>query len=56
MGKVAENGRYFLETVGRQLGYDEKNMPDGEDFDVIRTFHIPIWEYRGMTEEEYYGK
>ena len=55
MGKVADNGKYFLKTVGRRLGYDENNMPDMDDFDVITTFHIPIWEYRGMTEEEYYG-
>ena len=55
MGKIADYGQYFLENGGRKLGYDEKTMPEAKDIEVVMAFHIPIWDYNGLTEEEYYG-
>ena len=56
MGKIADYQGYFLENGGRKLGYDEDNMPEMKDIEVVMTFHIPIWDYNGQTEEEYYSK
>ena len=55
MGKIADYQEYFLENGGRKLGYDENNMPEMKDVEVVMTFHIPIWDYNGQTEEEYYS-
>ena len=55
MGKIADYGEYFLENGGRKLGYDEKSMPEPKDIEVIMTFGVPVWDYNGLTEEEYYG-
>ena len=54
MGKIADYGQYFLENGGRKLGYDEKTIPEAKDIEVVMAFHIPIWDYNGLTEEEYY--
>ena len=56
MGKIEDYQGYFLENGGRKLGYDEDNMPEMKDIEVVMTFHIPIWDYNGQTEEEYYSK
>ena len=44
----------FLEAVGNDLGYDESNLPEFNDIQMVWRHHIPIWDYKGMTEEEYY--
>ena len=45
----------FLENGGYDLEYDEWNMPRLEDLDAILDEEIPVWEYFGQTEREYYG-
>ena len=54
MSKTKEHAQEFLDNVGYQLGYSEDNMPEFKDIDVVWTHRVPIWEYKGMTEEEYY--
>ena len=54
MSKTKEQAQEFLDNVGYQLGYSEDNMPEFKDIDVVWTHRVPIWEYKGMTEEEYY--
>ena len=54
MGKANEYQQTFLETVGRQLGYNEDNMPEFKDIEIVMSFRIPVWEYAGKTKEEYY--
>ena len=54
MSKIKDYHQTFLDTVGRQLGYDEDNLPEFNDIEVVMSFRIPIWEYKGMTKEEYY--
>ena len=56
MSKVEDYGKHFLENGGRNLGYDEDNMPKVKDIEVVMSLHIPIWDYNGKTEEEYYSK
>jgi hypothetical protein len=53
--KVNSYGQRFLEEMGRGLGYSEDDMPEVKDIEIVRTYHIPVWEYNGMTKEEYYG-
>ena len=36
--------------------FDEYNLPKLKDIEIITAYHIPVWEYNGMTEEEYYKK
>ena len=54
MGKANEYQQTFLETVGRQLGYNEDNMPEFKDIETVWRFNVSVWEYNGMTEREFY--
>tara|TARA_R100001594_G_scaffold28205_2_gene53451 strand:- start:286 stop:471 length:186 start_codon:yes stop_codon:yes gene_type:complete len=54
MSKTKGYAQEFLDNVGYQLGYNEDNMPEFKDIDTVWTYRVPIWEYKGMTEEEYY--
>jgi hypothetical protein len=55
MSKISDYQQNFLETLGFDLGYDENNMPKMKDIEVVISYHIPVWEYNGMTKEEYYS-
>ena len=35
MGKIADYGEYFLKNGGRKLGYDENNIPETKDIEVL---------------------
>ena len=54
MSKLMSYAQDFLEAVGNDLGYDESNLPEFKDIQMVWRHHIPIWDYKGMTEEEYY--
>lgn len=54
MGRIKDYQQSFLDTVGRQLGYNEDNLPEFNDIEVVMSFRIPVWEYEGKTKEEYY--
>ena len=56
MARIIEYATSFLEQGGKDLGYDELNMPKIKDFEIVLSFHIPVWEYNGMEKSEYYGK
>ena len=56
MSRIVEYAQEFLESGGDELGYDENTMPESSDIDVVLQYHVPVWEYNGMTEEEWYGK
>ena len=55
MGAVKGKMMEFLENGGYELEYDEWNMPKLEDLDAVLDEEIPVWEYFGQTEKEYYG-
>ena len=55
MGAVKGKMMEFLENGGYDLEYDEWNMPGLEDLDAVLDEEIPVWEYFGQTEKEYYG-
>jgi len=55
MSKVQSYGQEFLDNVGYTLGYDVNNMPDVGDIEIVWAYRVPVWEYKGMTEIEYYG-
>ena len=55
MSKLMNHAQNFLEDVGYGLGYDERNLPELKDIKMVWQHHIHIWEYKGLTEEEYYG-
>tara|TARA_R110002110_G_scaffold210318_1_gene422770 strand:+ start:218 stop:397 length:180 start_codon:yes stop_codon:yes gene_type:complete len=56
MGAVSDKMMEFLHTGGYHLGYDEWNMPKLEDMQEVSKEEIPVWDYFGKTEEEYYGR
>jgi len=56
MGAVSDKMMEFLHTGGYYLGYDEWNMPKLEDIREVSKKEIPVWDYFGKTEEEYYGR
>ena len=55
MSMIKDKAMDFLDNGGFDLDYDEFNLPKLDDMDVILENNIHIWEYRGVTEEEYYG-
>ena len=55
MSKLMSYAQDFLDEVGYGLGYSEKNLPEFKDIQMVWRHHIHIWEYKGITEEEYYG-
>ena len=50
--KVNSYEQGFLEQMGRELGYTEDDMPEIKDIEIVKTYHIPVWEYKGMTEKQ----
>ena len=45
----------FLQDGGKDLGYDENNMPDLNDLKIVLNNSVNIWEYHGQTHKDYYG-
>ena len=56
MGAVGDKMIEFLENGGYELEYDEWNMPRLQDLDAVLDEEIPVWEYFGKTEADYYGR
>ena len=54
MSKISDYEVNFLESIGRDLGYDSDSLPEIKDIELVITYNIPVWEYKGMTEEEYH--
>ena len=55
MSKMADATQEFLENGGYSLGYSYTTMPIVRDLQVVLDNGIWIWEYNGLTEEEYYN-
>ena len=55
MGIIKDKAIDFLNDGGYDLDYDEWNLPKLDDMDVILENNVHVWEYRGVTEEEWYG-
>ena len=55
MGAIKSAIDDFLDNGGKELGYDEDNLPDLDDFQLILQQSVKVWEYHGKTEIEYYG-
>ena len=55
MGRIVEYADKFLDAGGRDLGYSELTIPEIKDIDVVLEYQVPVWEYKGVTEEEYYS-
>ena len=55
MGIIKDKAIDFLNDGGYDLDYDEWNLPKLDDMDIILENNVHVWEYRGVTEEEWYG-
>ena len=55
MGMIKDKAMDFLNDGGFDLSYDEWTLPKLDDMDVIHENNVHIWDYRGVTEEEWYG-
>ena len=55
MSLIKDKAMDFLNDGGYDLDYDEFNLPKLDDMVAILENNIHIWEYRGMSEDEYYG-
>ena len=53
MSKVSDYAQNFLDEAGYSLGYDMHNLPHIKDIDIVWANRVHIWEYKGMTEDEY---
>ena len=45
----------FLDSTGRELGYSESDAPELDSIPNIIRERIYVWEYHGLTKEQYYG-
>ena len=54
MGMVSDKLMDFLNSGGYDLGYDEWVLPELDDMDSVILNRVHVWEYKGMSEEEYY--
>lgn len=54
MSRIFGYTQDFLDEIGYSLGYDEKNLPEFKDIEMVWRFNIPVWEYNGLTEAEFY--
>ena len=55
MGKINAAIMDFLASGGSDLGYSDNELPDLSHFDDVLKMNILVWEYKGMTQEEYYN-
>jgi hypothetical protein len=55
MSKTGEYTLDWLQSGGYDLGYSEYDLPKMDDMNYVLDHKIKVWEYKGMTEEEYYG-
>ena len=55
MSKLDDYVQDFLDRTGYSLGYDTNTLPEFKDIDIVWMYNITVWDYNGMTEEEYYG-
>ena len=52
---IKDKAMDFLNDGGFDLSYDEWTLPKLDDMDVILENNVHVWDYRGVTEEEWYG-
>ena len=45
----------FLEDGGSALGYNDNELPELGHFEDVLRMNILVWEYKGMTQKEYYN-
>ena len=55
MSKMKAAIEDFLDNGGRDLGFNEENLPDRDDFQIVLQQMVLVWDYLGVTKEEYYG-
>ena len=55
MGLIKDKAMDFLNDGGFDLSYDEWTLPKLDDMDFILENNVHVWDYRGVTEEEWYG-
>tara|TARA_R100001463_G_scaffold35623_3_gene77364 strand:+ start:1120 stop:1353 length:234 start_codon:yes stop_codon:yes gene_type:complete len=55
MGKIKSHIQDFMDNVGYDLGYEDKQVPELKDIDEVRKHRIPAHNYYGFaTQEEYF--
>lgn len=55
MGKINAAIMDFLEDGGSALGYNDNELPELGHFEDVLRMNILVWEYKGMTQKEYYN-
>jgi len=55
MSKIGDAVNEFLNGGGSDLGYSNKDLPDLKDLLFVIDQQIPVWEYHGKTEKQYYS-
>ena len=55
MSKTGGYAQEFLNAIGYDLGYDNNNLPSIQDIEIVWANRVRVWEYKGLTEYEYYG-
>ena len=55
MSKMGDILSEWLNDGGYDLGYSELDPPYIGHMQEILLHSIPVWEYNGMTEKQYYS-
>ena len=55
MSKIFSYAQDFLDDGGAELGYTHQDLPNLDDMSSILRYSVKVWEYRGMSQEQYYS-
>ena len=55
MSKMGDHALQWLNRGGYNLGYSLYDLPELDDMEGVIRNDVRVWEYRGVTEKEYYG-
>ena len=55
MSKLFNYSQDFLDDGGTELGYTHQDLPNLDDMSYVLQHSIKVWEYNGMSQEQYYA-
>jgi|TARA_R110002074_G_scaffold120750_2_gene254662 hypothetical protein len=55
MSKMFNYAQDFLDDGGEELGYSVSDLPHLDDMSYVLQQSVKVWEYNGLSQEQYYG-
>ena len=55
MSKIFNYAQDFLDDGGTDLGYTHQALPHFDDMSYVLRYSVKVWEYKGMSQKQYYS-